>query len=147
MIYRAVPASPLHVGPLIRGMDALVLKLAMSAGRPRAELRNYMARSFECGTGLIDDAPVAMWGLIGSPLATEAMVWLCMTEKARRHPLILVREVIAFLGRNLETLHAITAFVDADDARAMRFAQFMGFEAGERMRCPGGELIPVRVAR
>lgn len=141
-----VPTSSLHVGPLVRQL-ADAAKFAAQGGRPRAVLRQSIRESVECWTALKDGVPIAMVGVRAAPLATEGEIWFCVTDAARRHRHWLVRETMAFLAHCFDTLHVLTGVVVCSDERAVRFAQFLGFEVAEAEPFGDGMIRRIRMVR
>jgi hypothetical protein len=68
-----------------------------------------------------------MWGLCGSPLASENMVWLVVAQHIIKRPRKIVEVARAELAKMAQNKTLIGTTVLPDDAVACRFAEFMGF--------------------
>jgi hypothetical protein len=129
--YELVPATPLHVGPLVSRLGYQADQVHSLGGKPRQWLRCLMDQSCECWAVLIEGRPVAMWGLVGNRLATEARVWLSIADEVRVLKFPLVRECRRQVMRALEGRAALVGTVIAGDQRAIRFARCLGFEVDQ----------------
>ncbi len=124
---RIEPARAVHVGPVANNLsaeeDARTHRMGL---RPRAALRRLVANSPYRRVILADGKPVAIWGVAGSLLASEAELWLVATPAARRigrRLARLVRPEVDDLAARHPRLRVTMA---AEDAAALRFARFAG---------------------
>lgn len=129
--YQIVPASTLHVGPLVGALGVQAEQLEARGIRPRRVIRGFLAASIDCETALVNGKPVAMWGFIASTLSAEANVWLCLSDDLRSRKLAILKEARRHLAKALDVFAVIRGSVQVGDARSIRFAQFLGFEVDE----------------
>lgn len=134
-----VDASLVHIGPIANNLDADALERYAEIGvRPRAGLRRLLDESAYCRTALLDGKPVAMWGVLGSDLASCGEVWLSITERARGHRMKIVRLARKELRAMMSTKVMLISSVLCNDARGKRFAEFLGFDCTDLDEAPGG---------
>ena len=113
------------------GLRAAAFLTLQSYGQdPRKALFRAFLTSFYCRTALIDNRPVAMWGVAGSLLGETAFVWLVIAQDIVKLPLSIVREARDELARIMENYGEIATTVLPDDEAAVRFAVFFGFQGG-----------------
>ena len=130
--YEIVPATTLHVGPLVGALGFQAEQLEARGIRPRRVIRIFLEQSVDCKTCLVGGQVMAMWGFMtASTLSIETSVWLALADAARVHRKVIVREVRRELARALEIFTVIRGSVAVGDARSLRFAQFLGFEVDE----------------
>lgn len=77
-------------------------------------------------TGLVDDEPVAIAGVLEREPGVYA-AWTFISEKAGRHMLAITRAVQRFLA--LKGYPEVEAYVDADFEAGHRWMQTLGFTA------------------
>lgn len=123
-----VDARQTHVGPVANGLcDDIKVEYQKIGLRPRAGLRRLFDESSYCKTALLDGKPIAMWGVIGSEMATHGEIWLSLSEMGRMQRKALVR----IARREVENLAVLRGMLVAtmmcEDARAKRFLQMLGF--------------------
>lgn len=94
---------------------------------PRSALHRVFVASTYCRTALIDEKPVAMWGVAGHILSETAFVWLVLAEETARMPHAIVREARAELQRVMDNYSRVMMTVLPDDAPSVRFALHLGF--------------------
>lgn len=129
--YEIVPATGLHVGPLIGNLGVQADQLTVRGIRPRRLVRGFLAASIDCETALLGSKPVAMWGFVASTLSAEATVWLCLSDSVRSRRLAIIREARRRLLKALDVFAVIHGSVAVGDDRSLRFARFLGFEVDE----------------
>jgi hypothetical protein len=97
---------------------------------PRRLIRWLLGQSCysRARAALLDGDPIALWGLMGTALATTGHIWFSVTTEARARRFTLVREAAREIEGLFQTKLALESLVLADDNRAVRFLQFMGFE-------------------
>ncbi len=93
------------------------------------ELRTTYESSYLCRACLFDGEVVAMWGALGSALSPFAFVWACLSERAARRPLLLIRETRKQLVEIAADKRELVTCVLPEDEAAQRFAAFVGFHA------------------
>src|ERR1700722_19932925 len=109
MNYRIVPASLLHVGPIARRMGDEAAIIFASGGHPRRWIRWQLSQSSEAWTAIVNGVPAGMWGVTGSEIETEGMVWAAFTDLARRFPLTLLRGSKAWVEHVMIGRHTLTS--------------------------------------
>ena len=108
---------------------------------PREALRRVFIASHHARTALIDDQPVAMWGVSGSLLGDTAYVWLVLSDRICEMPLSIVREARNALAMAARSYPNVIATILPDDAASLRFATFLGFEEAERVPVGDGYML------
>lgn len=131
---RVVPTIGEHVdylAPRLRKSDMKEAR-AMAASEPYQALRRSVVLSHEAWTGLVDEEPVAIWGLgIGSLCAGLGRPWLVGSEGIEQN-------AIAFLRRNKACIHRwasrcpkLENWVMAEHEVSVRWLTWLGFSFDE----------------
>jgi hypothetical protein len=129
---RIVDAEPRHVGMIARQMSEGDCARFIGLGRdPRRVIRGFFRQSSYRRAALLNDEPIAIWGLTGSLMSSTGLLWLRLTEEAKKIPLRVVKECRLELAAMMEMRHEIVCYLHHDDTAAIRFARFFGFEVGE----------------
>jgi hypothetical protein len=129
---RIVDAEPRHVGMIARQMSESDCARFIGLGRdPRRVIRGFFRQSSYRRTALLDDEPIALWGVTGSLMSPAGLFWLQLSRAAKKFPLRVVKEGRTELARIMEMRHEIVCYLHHDDTVAMRFAKFFGFEIAE----------------
>lgn len=126
--YQIVSATMLHVGPLIARLGSQARRVEKAGLRSRRLLREYLHRSTDARTALMEGHPIAMWGFIGTALSVEVEPWLCLSDDARIHRFSVAREAMRHLRMALGDHPSLVATVAVGDERSARFARFLGFD-------------------
>lgn len=100
--------------------------------RSRVSLRLELMRSFYCRTAIMDGQPVAIWGAKGMSLSSHAVVWLALTDRVTSFPVSVVREARRALNHLLDSGMTVSAEIDSNDSRAMKFARALGFKSSDK---------------
>jgi hypothetical protein len=130
--HEIVPASIRHIRPMSRRLRvAACITLERFGQDPRRALHRAFIASNYCRTALIEGKPVAMWGVCGALMSNVASVWLVIAEDIVNLPLAIVREARAELAHVMNNYHELVTTVLPDDAAAVRFALYLGFQGGE----------------
>lgn len=123
-----IPASIRHVRPMSRKMRAAACMTLQGFGyAPRGALHRAFVASLYRRTAMIDGAPVAMWGIVGTLTDDEVLVWLVMSDEIANIPLSIVRAARAELAKIMERYEELATTVLPDDEAAIRFALHLGF--------------------
>jgi len=139
MAVEIVDARETHVGPVANNLSAETLETFRKIGiRPRAGLRRLMDDSAYCRAALVDGRPIALWGVMGSDIASSGEAWFSLTEHGRRQRKAIVRHAREELRAMLATKSELFSSILCSDARAKRFAEFLGFECVDQDVTPGG---------
>lgn len=148
MRYEIVPGSIRHIRPMSRAMRSAGAAAIEGFGfNPRAGLRRAFVASHHVRTALIDGRPVAIWGLAGSLLAHETTAWLVLSDEAGEMPIAIVREARQQLASAAQDYEEVVATVLPEDERSVRFAEFLGFKAGDKIAMGDGYVLKMHYAR
>jgi hypothetical protein len=123
-----MPASVRHIKPMAARLRAAACITLQGYGHePRRALHRVFLASFYCRTALIEDKPVAMWGVTGTLLGEQAYVWLVISDEIAGMPYAIVREAKRELATIMQDYSEIATTVLPDDDAAIRFAIYLGF--------------------
>ncbi len=129
---RVVDAEPRHVGMISAGMTVEECARFIGLGRdPRRVIRAFYRQSSYRRAALLDDRLIAIWGLTGPLLASTGLIWLRLTDEAKKMPRLLIKECRIELAQMMDMRQEIVTYLYHDDPVGMRFAEFFGFEVGE----------------
>ncbi len=145
--FAIVPAKPWHCGAMVRKLRlehrVAVARLGLDSHR---ELFERFGQSSFRRALLIDGQIEALGGITGAALSGEGYVWLGLSHKAARYPLLLVREARRQLDLAMQTRSVLVTTVLDGDAAAQRFAVFLGFvPAGDGSAQPAASRAGRRV--
>lgn len=123
-----VDAKRRHCGPMARMMrvdhEAALRRRGVHLHRA---IKEKFVESYYCRTAFVDGHIAGMWGLCGSSLASDGMVWLVVAQhiiKHRRKIVEVARAELALMARGKVSLGTT---VIPEDETARRFAAFLGF--------------------
>lgn len=120
-----------HAGPMIRRLRREhALAFAAIGLNSHQELRNTMAASSYRRAGFLNGELAALWGVTGSLLSATGFVWLCLSNEAARHPMLILRGAKRQLDEIMETKTELATTVLRDDEAALRFCVYLGFHVG-----------------
>ena len=133
MTHAVIEARQTHIGPHVAHLTAEERSEIerVSGVAPRRFLRRMMAQSSYARAGLIDSVPVALWGVTGTLASSSGYAWLSVTPECRARRFLTASVARAEAAAILATKSELRSAVFCDDARAMRFLRFLGFEIGE----------------
>jgi hypothetical protein len=133
-----------HCGPMARMMrvehDAALRRRGVNLHHA---IKEKYDQSYYCRTAFVDDHIAGMWGLCGSPLASDGMVWLVVAQHVIRHRRKIVEVARAELAKMAEHKVCLGTTVLPDDGRACRFAEFLGFDLADGGYALEGGQIPI----
>lgn len=140
-----VEAKRRHCGPMARMMrvehDAALRRRGVNLHRA---IRDKFAESHYCRTAFVDGHIAGMWGLCGSALSSEGMVWLVVAQHVVKHRRKIVEVARAELAKMAEHKAALGTTVLPDDVPACRFAEFLGFSpVGDAFTMDDAGQIPI----
>lgn len=145
-----VPATKEHARELARMMrpqDAAEVKRA-SGHEPLGGLLASLAKSSCANVFLINGKPAAVFGVApADALEGVGFAWLLTTHEVDVHPLPFLRASKKELERLLNIWPVLRAVVDAKHARAMRWAQWLGFAADTSIFSDDAEFVLVTLRR
>lgn len=124
-------ARPHHCGAMVRRLRMEhAVAFAKVGLNPHRELRaTFMASAYR-RAAFLDGRLAALWGVRGSILSASGFVWLCLTNEASRHPVMVLREARRQLDGIMRTKTEVyTTVLHADDA-ALRLCSWLGFHTG-----------------
>lgn len=126
--FQIVPAKPWHCGAMVRRLRVehryAVAQLGLDSHR---ELFDRFGQSSFRRALLIDGRIAALGGVTGSALSGEGYVWLALSQRAVRYPLLLVREARRQLDIVMQSRSVLVTTILDGDIAARRFAIFLGF--------------------
>jgi hypothetical protein len=144
-VIRIVEAEIRHVGMLAaRMLPGDSLRLSLLGRDPRRTIRAHFRDSSYRRAALLDDEPIAIWGVTGPLAASTGTLWLYLSERAKHRPLTVIREARRELTLMMETRHEIVCYLHDDDPTAKRFAEFFGFEIGAPVPIAGTGMVGYR---
>jgi hypothetical protein len=136
-----VEAKRRHCGLMARMMrvehDAALRRRGINLHRA---IREKFAESHYCRAAFVDGHIAGMWGLCGSPLASDGMVWLVVAQHVLKHRRKIVELARAELVKMAEGKRYLGAAIIPEDEAACRFASFMGFSLVEVSHNNGGPI-------
>jgi hypothetical protein len=90
-------------------------------------IKASVARSSDTWAGLVDEEVACVWGLIPpSILGDKAYLWLITTDLVDEHPFCFVRHSQLVIKDLLKEYPIIYGHVIPDNARGMRWLQWLG---------------------
>lgn len=99
---------------------------------PFEAMTRGMRDSEETYTGLIDGAPVCMWGVVlESFIGNVGIPWMIVTETADKHQLTFLRQCRDDTMKVLSKYGTLFNYVDARNTRAIRWLKWLGFAVQE----------------
>ena len=117
-----------HCGKIARRLRAEQRNAVIGLG---AEVHVGLVRAFHdscwCRTWLIDHQPTAIAGICATLLGSHGRIWLAATELATRYPIAFVKSCQEELAAMATVKRHLYTTLLPDDARAERFAAFLGF--------------------
>lgn len=126
-----VPATLAHAREMARvGLrEADRIEVLRSHGKlPEEVLVAALRRSRYALTALVDDAPVAMFGVAPSGLiSTTGVIWLLATDESEKHWMRfgkISRDAVEFFRTQFSV---IENFVDAENETSINWLQWLGF--------------------
>jgi hypothetical protein len=128
--FEIIEAKEHHCGQMarrIRWEHRIAVDRAGSGDRIHKELRSCFEQSSFCRAWLIDGKLAALGGVTDTALSSNGMVWLVLTEEAKRYPVQIVKEARCQLRQIMQTKRELTTTILSGDAAAMRLAVFLGF--------------------
>ena len=94
---------------------------------PRRALHKAWRQSSYARTALIDNKPVAMWGVTAPLLGETAYVWLVMSDDIAHMPRAILTEAKRELSAIMQNYQEVATTVLPNDEAAIRFALHLGF--------------------
>lgn len=140
MKVREVVESDLtNIIPLLRDHDR---RTAERLGvDPLLVLRYTFDRGSPMQIALVDDRPLAMWGIEWKTMLSVASLWMITTDEVQKNPVSFLRESRRVVKLWAETYGTLEGMVDSDFDTSVRWLRWLGFrevEEGEfkKMRYP-----------
>lgn len=124
-----VAAEARHINRIAKNIAEIdELECRMLGHSPKQALRLGLRMSSICGTALLDDQPIAMFGVVPENLIEgKGSAWLLLTKKGRqqhRALVVLGKQITEILHKEAEILHN---HVHASNDRAIRWLEYLGF--------------------
>jgi hypothetical protein len=104
------------------------LEVEAGGSTPKDALRRGLKCSVMCWTGLVDDRPEAMFGLVmASALTGEGVPWLLGTDAARRQARAFLAIAPAYVRAMEQITPILSNHVHRDNAASIRWLTRLGF--------------------
>ena len=127
--FAIIEAKQHHCGFMARHLRlehrAVVMGLGVHCHR---ELRARFDLSDWRRSWIVDGRVAGLGGVCGALLSPTGYVWLALTNEALAHPLAIVKETRRQLADIMLTKRELLTAILHEDAKSMRFAEFLGFE-------------------
>ena len=127
-----IEAKPYHCGQMIRRLRsehrAAIAATGIDAHR---ELRSRFEASGYRRACFADGELIAIGGVVGSLMSPAGYIWLAISEKARRFPVALIKELNKQLDEIMVLKRELATVILPSDNAAMRLAVFMGFHVSD----------------
>lgn len=124
-----IPASPDHIPYLAENMRAADVREITALGRSPADALDAGLRASLWALTAIEEEPVAMLGVASrSMIEGIGVPWMLATERAYEHGRALVSLAPRVIAEMAATFPQLENVVDAENARALRFLRWAGFE-------------------
>lgn len=132
---KIVPALPEHaeiIAASVRPEDRDEL-WASTMSPPIEAMTRGIHYSEESYTGMIDDVPVCMWGVVmDSFLTRSGTPWMVGSTDLDRHAMTFLRQCRAPLLEMLGRYDRLENYVDARNKRSIAWLRFMGFTVDKK---------------
>lgn len=130
-----IEAKAHHCGQMIRLLrhehSAALARIGINGHR---ELRAQFDASSFRRAWMINGKLAALGGVVGPLIAETGLVWLTLSEPARRYPLAIIREARRQLDLIMITKREIATTILSHDEAARRLAIFLGFHVADEGR-------------
>jgi hypothetical protein len=144
------PATAAHaewVAPRLRAADAFEVR-AMSGSAPLAALRRGLILSSEAWSGTVDGRPICLFGVAPRSLLSDvAAPWLLGTDEVALHAPAFLRRNRAVLARWRRQYRRLENLVWSENATAIRWLDWLGFELADPVEINGVEWRPFAMER
>jgi len=100
------------------------------AMEPHSALENALSKSFAAWTGMVNDEPVCMFGVVpaGGLLGGVGTPWFSATPELQRHRVSFIKACRRHLEMMLDIFPLLVDFVDVQHKSAIRWLSWLGFE-------------------
>jgi len=98
---------------------------------PHRIVRMAMAQSAYRRAAFLDGELAGLWGVTGSIMSPFGYAWLCLTQEAARHPILVLREARRQIDEIMRTKMVLVTDIMGDDIAAIRLATYLGFAAAD----------------
>lgn len=128
-VWSVVPALPKHVNRIVNRMRKIDQIECRATGRePKQALRHCMNGSTLAWTVLLDDKPVAMFGLLPlSILSGRAAPWFLATDEIERGARQWVKWGAGFIAAMQSDFPRLENIVSVENRKAIRVLKALGF--------------------
>ena len=126
-----VPAHTDHIFWIANNMrQADRDEIAAAAGKgPWAALRDSLHLSVAAWTGLVDDEPICMFGVVPLDiLGGVGSPWLLGTDEIEKHAISFLRLNKQYVKEMLEYFPYLVNFVDARNKMSIQWLKWLGFK-------------------
>lgn len=134
-----------HVGSILRRMrvDHEAALRAMDV-----DMHSELWAKFQCSyyrrSAFIDGYLAAVWGVEGTSLSSEGLVWLVLSQYALKFPVAVLRHAKAEIRHLARTKTRLVTTLVPDDDAAHRLVIFLGFQPADGF---GGKPATTRSSR
>lgn len=133
-----IPAIAAHVRPADR--DEM---WALSCQTPDSVLRSALAASDFARTGMVDDIPVCMFGVVSTSLLSRTgRPWMIGTVHLEKWAMIFLRRCGGQVREMLSGYRILENFVDVRNARSIEWLDWLGFNIDIREERLGPFALP-----
>ena len=120
-----------HIVENVREADRIEL-WAAACMTPGDVLLESLRRAEEAYTGLVDDIPVCMFGVMnGAPMSGVGIPWMVGTKHLDKYAVLFLRRCGPVVEAMADHYKVLRNYVDARNTRAIRWLQWLGFEIQE----------------
>ncbi len=128
--YTVAPATMAHVeqiAPRMREADKAEI-WAASHAEPYHALKTGLEQSPLCWSGLVDGAPVCMFGVAPlTLLGGTGIVWMLGTDDVQEHARAFLRRNKSFIAQMMGRFYRLENWVDARNTLSIRWLRWLGF--------------------
>jgi len=137
--FEIIPGRQFHCGAMVRRLRAEQRDAITALGvNLHSNLRSNFDASMFSRAWLVDGELAGLGGVTGSELSTTGYVWLALSEAATKFPIEIARETRRQLARVLLTKRDLITTIIPEDAKSLRFAEWLGFDIVEPTPVPVG---------
>ena len=129
--FEIVPTIHAHILPVAFNLrECDLIELAASSGRSAlTAINDGFARSVRCWTALVDDKPVAIFGVAPISILTgEAAPWLLATDGAHKVRKRFLIESMSYVKEMLSLYPVLRNAVHVDNKASIRWLNWLGFD-------------------
>jgi len=96
------------------------------------DVHSFMIRNFKnsviCKTAFLNDQIIAMGGLESNLCSDTSLVWLAVNDSFHKVKISAIKEIKNTFRSIFMTKNDIICYVNRNDKKSIKFAEFLGFE-------------------